>query len=137
MLILSIYLFSFVVFYKIWIYFLIELIETANNDSRLQLTQTSKSLSILSNLLISLLHPWLFDNNVDQICQQRLHLHHINRYLTYGILSKNEHLTIVLPTWQQYLNDHVPESYLSNTTTLISFVGMEVNEAETLKQYVI
>lgn len=108
-----------------------------NNDARKQLTQTSTSLSILSNLLVSLLHPWLFDKSIDQVCQERLHLQRLNRYLSYGILSKNEHLSIVLPTWQQYLNENIPESFLNNPTTLITFVGMETNEAEVLKQYVV
>ena len=112
-------------------------IDTTNNDTRKQLTQTSTSLSILSNLLVSLLHPWLFDRSIDQVCQERLHVQRINRYLSYGILSKNEHLSIVLPTWQQYLNENIPESFLTNPTTLITFVGMETNEAEVLKQYVL
>jgi hypothetical protein len=115
--------------------FCIENIEIANIDSRTQLNQTSTSLSTLSNLLISLLHPWLFEKNIDQICYDRLHLNRPNRFLSYGILSKNEHLSIVLPTWQQYLNDNIPETFLSNPTTLISFIGMETNEAEVLKQY--
>jgi hypothetical protein len=51
-------------------------------------------------------------------------------------LSKNEHLSIILPTWQQYLNDNIPETFSINPTTLISFIGMETNEAEVLKQYV-
>jgi hypothetical protein len=127
-------LFSRKILFSFSYQFLIEYIETANKDA--QLTQTSKSLSILSNLLVSLLHPWLFDNSVDQICHERLQLQRTNRFLSYGILSKNEHLTIVLPTWQQYLNDNIPESFLSNPNTLISFVGMETNEAESLKQYV-
>jgi hypothetical protein len=50
-------------------------------------------------------------------------------------LSKNEHLSIILPTWQQYLNDNIPETFSINPTTLISFIGMETNEAEVLKQY--
>jgi hypothetical protein len=110
--------------------------ETAGTDSSKQLTQTSASLSTLSNLLVSLLHPWLFDKNIDQVCLERLNLHRTNRYLSYGILSKNDHLSIVLPTWQQYLNDNVPEAFLSNPTTLITFIGMETNEAEALRQYV-
>ncbi|CAF0886321.1 unnamed protein product [Rotaria sordida] len=109
-------------------------IEIANKDTRPQLDQTSTSLSILSNLLVSLLHPWSFDKNIDRICQERLRLNRVNRLLSYGILSKNEHLTIVLPTWQQYLNDHVPEAFLSLPTTLISFAGMETDDDATLKQ---
>jgi hypothetical protein len=113
-----------------------EHIEIVNLDSRKQLNQTSTSLSILSNLLVSLLHPWLFDKHIDQLCHERLHLHRTRRYLSYGILSKNEHLSIILPTWQQYLNDNIPETFSINPTTLISFIGMETNEAEILKQYV-
>lgn len=112
----------------------LEHIEIVNLDTGTHLNQTSTSLSILSNLLVSLLHPWLFDKSVDQTSQECLHLNRTNRYLSYGILSKNEHLSIILPTWQQYLNDHVPETYLSNPTTLISFIGMETNENEILKQ---
>ncbi|CAF4596418.1 unnamed protein product, partial [Rotaria sp. Silwood2] len=113
---------------------LIKQIEITNKDTRIQLDQTSTSLSILSNLLISLLHPWSFDKNIDKICQERLRLNRVNRFLSYGILSKNEHLTIVLPTWQQYLNDNVPETFLSVSDTLISFAGMETDDNETLKQ---
>lgn len=103
-------------------------------DSNNQLNQTSMSLSILSNLLVSLLHPWLFDKNVDEICTERLHLKQINRYLSYGILSKNDHLAIVLPTWQQFLNDYVPETFQVPSATLISFIGMDTNETDALKQ---
>jgi hypothetical protein len=71
---------------------------------------------------------------MDRICQERLYLNRTNRFFSYGVFSKNDHLTIVLPTWQQYLSDSMPESLLSNPTTLISFVGMEISEAETLKQ---
>ncbi|CAF1110946.1 unnamed protein product [Adineta steineri] len=110
-------------------------IEIANRDTRVQLTQTSKSLAMVSNFLVSLLHPWSFDKNMDKVCQERLQLNRTNRFLSYGILSKNDHLTIVLPTWQKYLNDNVPETFLPNpTTTLILFDGMEVNEDEALKQ---
>jgi hypothetical protein len=118
------------------LFFSIEHLETVNIDSRTQLNQTSTSLSILSDLLISLLHPWLFDKNIDQIGYDRLYLNRINRFLSYGILSKDEHLSIILPTWQQYLNDNVPETFLSNPTTLISFIGMETNDDEALKQYI-
>lgn len=114
----------------------LEHIDIVSNDTRKQLNQISTSLSALSNLLVSLLHPWLFDRTVDQVCHNRLQLRQINRYLSYGILSKNEHLSIVLPTWQQYLHENIPESHLTNPTTLITFVGMETNEAEVLKQYV-
>lgn len=115
---------------------LLEYIETANSDTRLQLTQTSKSLAVLSDFLVSLLHPWSFDKTMDKICQERLHLYRTNRYLSYGILSKNDHLTIVLPTWQQYLNDNIPETFLPLQTALISFDGMEVNENEIMRQSV-
>ena len=114
----------------------LEHIDIVSNDTRKQLNQISTSLSTLSNLLVSLLHPWLFDRTVDQVCHERLQLRQINRYLSYGILSKNEHLSIVLPTWQQYLYENIPESYITNSATLITFVGMETNEAEVLKQYV-
>lgn len=117
-------------------FFPLEHIDTVSNDTRKQLNQISTSLSTLSNMLVSLLHPWLFDRTVDQVCHDRLQLRQINRYLSYGILSKNEHLSIVLPTWQQYLHENIPESHLTNPTTLITFVGMEMNEADALKQYV-
>ena len=73
------------------------------------------------------------------MCHERLHLTRANRFLSYGIMSKSEHLALVLPPWQEYLNDHVPETFLVNpatTTTLISFIGMDTNDDEALKQYV-
>jgi hypothetical protein len=109
-------------------------VEVVNKDSRLQLNQTSTSLSTLSNLLVSLLHPWLFDKQTDQISHERLRLRRATRFLSYGIMSKNEHLALVLPTWQQYLYENVPETFLNNPATLISFVGMEINEDDVLKQ---
>jgi hypothetical protein len=114
----------------------LEQIDTNNRDARTPLVQTSTSLSTLSNLLVSLLHPWSFDENIDDICRQRLQLHRTNRYISYGILSKNEHLSLILPTWQRHLNDHVPDTYLANPSTLISFIGMETNEIEASTQYV-
>jgi len=115
-------------------YFEIEYIELANMDSRNQLNQTSTSLSSLSNLLVSLLHPWLFDKNTDQTCLERLNLKQTDRYLSYGILSKNDHLAIILPTWQQFLYDYVPETFQIHSTTLISFIGMDTSETDALKQ---
>ena len=98
-----------------------------NKDNKAQLTQISSSLSSLSTLLVSLLHPWSFDRSVDEICSSRLHMNRPNRLLSYGILSRGEHLALILPCWQQYLNDHVPEAFLVNPTQLISFIGMENN----------
>lgn len=119
-----------------FILFSLENIETANKDTRATLDETSKSLSTLSNLLVALLHPWSFDKNADQLCEKRLHLKRINRFLSYGILSKNDHLTIVLPTWQQHLNDNIPETFLPAPPKLISFSETDVEDEETLKQYV-
>ncbi|CAF3707336.1 unnamed protein product [Rotaria socialis] len=109
-------------------------IETANKDTRASLDETSKSLSTLSNLLVALLHPWSFNKNVDQLCEQRLHLKRINRFFSFGILSKNDHLTIVLPTWQQHLNDNIPETFLPPPPKLISFAETDIEDEETLKQ---
>ncbi|CAF4426354.1 unnamed protein product [Rotaria socialis] len=113
---------------------LIKNIETANKDTRASLDETSKSLSTLSNLLVALLHPWSFNKNVDQLCEQRLHLKRINRFFSFGILSKNDHLTIVLPTWQQHLNDNIPETFLPPPPKLISFAETDIEDEETLKQ---
>ncbi|CAF5212099.1 unnamed protein product, partial [Rotaria magnacalcarata] len=108
-------------------------IDTANKDTRASLDETSKSLSTLSNLLVELLHPWSFDKNVDQLCEKRLQLKRINRFFSFGILSKNDHLTIVLPTWQQHLNDNVPETFLPPPPKLISFGETDIEDEETLK----
>lgn len=103
-------------------------IETANKENQQHLNQISSSLSTLSNFLVSLLHPWLLDKSTDEICLERLHLKRNHRYLSYGILSKNEHLALVLPMWLNHLNDHVPESALTSPSRLISFIGMETQE---------
>lgn len=105
-----------------------------NKDHQQHLNHISSSLSTLSNLLVSLLHPWFLEKNTDEICLERLHLKRTSRYLSYGILSKSEHLALILPTWHDYLNDHVPESALNSPSTLISFVGME-NDDQVQKQF--
>ncbi|CAF4585885.1 unnamed protein product [Rotaria sp. Silwood2] len=115
---------------------LIKHIELANKVTRSQSDQILTSLKNLSNLLVSLIHPWCFDKNIDHMCQERLHLNQVHRFISYGILSKNEHLAIVLPTWQQYLNDYASETFLSNLVAFISPVETQIDNDETLKQYV-
>ncbi|CAF4367600.1 unnamed protein product, partial [Rotaria sp. Silwood2] len=112
---------------------LIKHIELANKVTRSQSDQILTSLKNLSNLLVSLIHPWCFDKNIDHMCQERLHLNQVHRFISYGILSKNEHLAIVLPTWQQYLNDYASETFLSNLVAFISPVETQIDNDETLK----
>ncbi|CAF0932859.1 unnamed protein product [Didymodactylos carnosus] len=86
----------------------------------------SNALSRLSNLLVSLLHPWTFDSKTDQLCKDRLNLQQPYRYISYGVLSKNEHMAIILPTWQRYLS----EIKKPTANLLISFVGMETEQKD-------
>ncbi|CAF3665666.1 unnamed protein product [Rotaria sp. Silwood1] len=112
---------------------LIKHIELANKITRSQSDQILTSLINLSNLLVSLIHPWYFDKNIDHIGQERLRFNHVYRFISYGILSKNEHLAIVLPTWQQYLNDYASETFLPNLAAFIPSAETQIDNDETLK----
>lgn len=97
------------------------------NNKDLDLSSQSSNKSLLSNfdtshgmeiaqLLLSLLHSWGLDNDLDRVCQAKLGLLRPLIPICYGVLSKANHMSLFLPTWHSVIpieNDHP-----SNTNNL-------------------
>lgn len=61
----------------------------------------------IARLLISLLHAWGLDPNLDQICESKLGLLRPLRPVCFGQISKGGYMSLLLPT---YLSQHLAES---------------------------
>ncbi|CAH1988564.1 unnamed protein product [Acanthoscelides obtectus] len=60
--------------------------------------ETSHGMEI-AQLLLSLLHSWGLDNDLDRVCQVKLGLLRPMVPISYGVLSKANHMSLFLPTW--------------------------------------
>lgn len=56
----------------------------------------------IARLLLSLLHAWGLDTNLDKICESKLGLLRPLRPVCFGMISKGGHMSLLLPT---FLND--------------------------------
>ncbi|XP_023310546.1 WD repeat-containing protein 7 isoform X2 [Anoplophora glabripennis] len=59
---------------------------------------TSHAMEI-AQLLLSLLHSWGLDHDLDRVCQVKLGLLRPMVPISYGVLSKANHMSLFLPTW--------------------------------------
>lgn len=73
----------------------------------------------IAQLLLSLLHSWGLDDDLDRVCQVKLGLLRPMVPLSFGVLSKANHMSLFLPTWHNTipLDD---ESTLENQDLEIS-----------------
>ncbi|XP_022909128.1 WD repeat-containing protein 7 isoform X2 [Onthophagus taurus] len=53
----------------------------------------------IAQLLLSLLHAWGIDNDLDTVCQVKLGLLRPMVPVSFGVLSKSNHMSLLLPTW--------------------------------------
>ncbi|KAL1501782.1 hypothetical protein ABEB36_007047 [Hypothenemus hampei] len=53
----------------------------------------------IAQLLLSLLHSWGLDDDLDHVCQVKLGLLRPMVPLSFGVLSKANHMSLFLPTW--------------------------------------
>ncbi|KAK9744711.1 WD domain, G-beta repeat [Popillia japonica] len=53
----------------------------------------------IAQLLLSLLHAWGLDNDLDTVCQIKLGLLRPMVPISFGVLSKSNHMSLLLPTW--------------------------------------
>ncbi|KAH1006250.1 hypothetical protein HUJ05_007000 [Dendroctonus ponderosae] len=53
----------------------------------------------IAQLLLSLLHSWGLDDDLDRVCQVKLGLLRPMVPLSFGVLSKANHMSLFLPTW--------------------------------------
>lgn len=71
-----------------------------NNRPSLNLMETSHGMEI-ARLLLSLLHAWGLDRDLDSVCQSKLGLLRPMVPVSFGVLSKAGYMSLFLPTWHQ------------------------------------
>ncbi|KAG5899856.1 hypothetical protein JTB14_012325 [Gonioctena quinquepunctata] len=74
----------------------------------------------IAQLLLSLLHSWGLDNDLDRVCQVKLGLLRPMVPISYGVLSKANHMSLFLPTWHNTIpvDDEPMPADLSLTNSL-------------------
>lgn len=61
----------------------------------------------VAQLLLSLLHSWGLDANLDTVCETQLGLLRPRVPLSFGVLSKGGYMSLMLPTWQNTINSEM------------------------------
>lgn len=59
----------------------------------------------IARLLISLLHAWGLDPDLDKVCESKLGLLRPLRPVCFGQISKGGHMSLLLPTYLNRLDD--------------------------------
>ncbi|XP_076268921.1 WD repeat-containing protein Rbcn-3B isoform X2 [Rhynchophorus ferrugineus] len=81
-----------------------------NRPGSLGPLDTSHGMEI-AQLLLSLLHSWGLDDDLDRVCQGKLGLLRPMVPLSFGVLSKANHMSLFLPTWHNTITvDEEPMS---------------------------
>nr|XP_008195733.1 PREDICTED: WD repeat-containing protein 7 isoform X2 [Tribolium castaneum] len=73
--------------------------------------ETSHTMEI-AQLLLSLLHSWGLDNDLDRVCQVKLGLLRPMVPISFGLLSKANQMSLFLPTWNSAIlvdDESIPE----------------------------
>ncbi|XP_053318494.1 WD repeat-containing protein 72 [Spea bombifrons] len=81
-------------------------------------TQSSRKIDVnmvmdASKLLLSCLLPWGVDKEFDHFCTRHLEIPQIQGSVTFGMISGNHHVGIMLPGWNKATND-TAEEHLTN-----------------------
>ncbi|XP_046914879.2 WD repeat-containing protein Rbcn-3B isoform X2 [Dermatophagoides farinae] len=69
----------------------------------------------IARLLLSLLHAWGLDSDLDKVCESKLGLLRPLRPVCFGMISKGGHMSLLLPT---YLNKLAEKSKANNVSTI-------------------
>ncbi|UXI18302.1 Charged multivesicular body protein 5 [Sarcoptes scabiei] len=65
----------------------------------------------IARLLLSLLHAWGLDSDLDKICENKLGLLRPLRPVCFGLISKGGHMSLLLPTFvNKFIDDHQKQS---------------------------
>ncbi|CAH1117289.1 unnamed protein product [Phaedon cochleariae] len=90
-----------------------------NKPNNLSPLETSHGMEI-AQLLLSLLHSWGLDNDLDRVCQVKLGLLRPMVPVSFGVLSKANHMSLFLPTWHNTIpvDDEPLPADLSLTNSL-------------------
>ncbi|XP_057656171.1 WD repeat-containing protein 7 isoform X16 [Diorhabda carinulata] len=82
----------------------------------------------IAQLLLSLLHSWGLDSDLDRVCQVKLGLLRPMVPISYGVLSKANHMSLFLPTWHNTIP--VDEEPLPNDLSLTNSIPPELIRQE-------
>ncbi|XP_058794176.1 WD repeat-containing protein 7 isoform X4 [Phymastichus coffea] len=63
----------------------------------------------IAQLLLSLLHAWGMDPDLDRVCEGKLGLLRPMVPVSFGVLSKGGYMSFLLPTWQSHLEQCLGE----------------------------
>uniref|UniRef100_A0A0K8T9A7 WD repeat-containing protein 7 n=1 Tax=Lygus hesperus TaxID=30085 RepID=A0A0K8T9A7_LYGHE len=74
-------------------------IATHNEPSRTKICEANLTME-MGQLLLSLLHAWGLDPDLDLLCETKLGLLRPLVPVSFGVLSKAGYMTLMLPTWQ-------------------------------------
>lgn len=77
----------------------------------------------VGRLLLSLLHSWGLDWDLDEVCETQLGLLRPKVPLSYGVLSKGGYMSLMLPTWQETIQ--LPDQKTAMEATLPSRLSEE------------
>ncbi|CAG9834856.1 unnamed protein product [Diabrotica balteata] len=82
----------------------------------------------IAQLLLSLLHSWGLDSDLDRVCQVKLGLLRPMVPISYGVLSKANHMSLFLPTWHNTIP--VDEESLPNDLSITNSLPPELIRQE-------
>lgn len=84
----------------------------------------------IAQLLLSLLHSWGLDNDLDRVCQVKLGLLRPMVPISFGVLSKANHMSLFLPTWHNTIA--IEDDISSSDTALVKSLPPEMLRQEQL-----
>ncbi|GFG30733.1 hypothetical protein Cfor_11981 [Coptotermes formosanus] len=98
-----------------------DLISLAGNEvvdqtgRKLRGLETNATMEI-AQLLLSLLHAWGMDPDLDRVCEGKLGLLRPMVPVSFGVLSKGGYMSLLLPTWQAKYADELDAEKPGNTS---------------------
>lgn len=63
----------------------------------------------IAQLLLSLLHAWGLDIELDRVCESKLGLLRPMRPVCFGLLSRGGHMALILPTYLYNMQNGIKE----------------------------
>ncbi|XP_026473359.1 WD repeat-containing protein 7 isoform X2 [Ctenocephalides felis] len=77
--------------------------ENTNKKQQIRNQNEGTTVMEVAQLLLSLLHAWGMDADLDRVCETKLGLLKPMIPISFGVLSKGGYMSLLLPTWQNNL----------------------------------
>ncbi|XP_009989706.1 PREDICTED: WD repeat-containing protein 72-like, partial [Tauraco erythrolophus] len=91
-----------------------------------------------AKLLLSCLLPWGVDKEIDDLCVRHLDILRLQRPVSFGLVSNENHLSLMLPGWKRTdsgaLEEHVVINFLSKRVLDLSNKYLAATEGQTGKK---